>query len=173
MHTTQTILILGAGKTGRGIAKGLSGSKDRVILCDSDINHAEACVNDLKTHRPEFDIEAQMCSYEASWEADIIILDLACDEMQEAAQKIKKVANRKIVVTTGPYLEELKQQLPNSKVVQAFSTVDALFFEESVTRRKAVDCFVTGDDDEAVKLVADLVRTIGFKPVLTLEESKY
>jgi len=161
---------MGAGKIGRGIATGLSGRQDRVLLCDKDYAATQGFVEDLQTVHPLYEVEALECTYDACWEADIIILTMPCEEQQEMAQKIKAVANQKIVVTTSNSVKELQLYLPNSRIVQAFSSVDAAYFDENYCCRKAVDCFIAGDNEEAVKIVADLVKTIGFKPVISLSQ---
>lgn len=172
MHTQQTIVIIGGGKTGRGIASGLARGDDRVLLTDTDETETAAFVGDLQAAHPRFDVEALQCSFEACWEGDIIILALPFAAQKAVAERIKAVACRKIVVTTDNCVEELQKLLPHSRIVQAFSSIDQNYFDEEYTTRKAVDCFIYGKDEEAVKIVASLVKTIGFKPVIQLTSEK-
>jgi predicted dinucleotide-binding enzyme len=173
MYTPQTIVIIGAGEIGRAIASGLSNGSNRVLLCDQDFSIAQDVANGLQTTHPYYDIEAVACSYDATWEADIIILtSSSCPDRQEIAKKIKAVACQKVVVTTADVLIELQQLLPNSKIVQAFNGIDAGCFHQSVENRKTVNCFITGENDEAIDTVAALVKTIGFNPLIVpLEEA--
>ena len=99
MHTPQTIVIIGAGETAKGIVRGLAGGRDRVIFCEGNFDAARSFAKELQKQYPGYDVEALQCSYEATWEADIIILALpSCPDRQEIAQKIKTVASQKIVV---------------------------------------------------------------------------
>ncbi|HEU4471229.1 MAG TPA: NAD(P)-binding domain-containing protein [Flavisolibacter sp.] len=165
MHTPQTIVIIGLGDTCKGIANGLSNGNDRVLLCDEKYETAKSLANGLQEAYPYFDVEAINCSYEAVWEGDVIILALPCTLHQEVAEKIRAVANQKVVVTTHASLDALQQLLPNSKLVQAFDKVDPGAFYLPPSQRHSVDCTVTGNDQEAVKAVSSLVKTIGFNPV--------
>ena len=123
MITPQTIVIIGTGQRGRGIAEGLSRGHDRVLLCDDDFNNALSVAQNLKENHPGFDVEAIPCFFDATWEADIIIVDLACAEQQGLAEKIKTVANQKVVVTTSKS-DHLAALLPQSRVVQAFDDIN-------------------------------------------------
>ena len=131
---------------------------------------------------PAADVEELDCSVTASWEADIIIAAVPYGAEREVASKIKEVANQKIVVSIANPLnetydglvtapdksaaEELQKLLPNSKVVKAFNTTFAADFSTPVIDGKQVDAFVAGNDDEAVKTVTELVKTVGFNPIV-------
>jgi predicted dinucleotide-binding enzyme len=98
------------------------------------------------------------------------------------AEKIKEVATQKIVVSIANPLnetnsglltpastsaaEELQKSLPFSKVVKAFSTSYAANFSQPVIGGQKADAFIAGNDEEAVSLVRDLVKTAGFQPVV-------
>ena len=162
MITPQTIVIIGAGQRGRGIAEGLSRGHDRVLLCDHDFNNALTIAQSLRDSHPGFEVEAIPCFFDASWEADIIIVDLACTQQQELAEKIKTVANQKVVVTTSN-ADHLAALLPQSRVVQAFDGTNEHSFR-SVEAGEKINCLVIGQHEEALRTVADLVKTMGFSP---------
>ena len=162
MITPQTIVIIGTGQRGRGIAEGLSRGHDRVLLCDHDFNNALSVAQSLKENHPGFEVEAIPCFFDATWEADIIIVDLACTEQQELAEKIKTVANQKVVVTTSKS-DHLAALLPQSRVVQAFDDINLDSFR-SMEEGEKINCLVIGQHEEAVQTVADLVKTVGFLP---------
>jgi len=61
--------------------------------------------------------------------------------------------------------EELAALLPHSKVVKAFNTVFAADFAAPILDGKTVDCFIAGDDDQAIATVSQLVQDAGFNPV--------
>jgi predicted dinucleotide-binding enzyme len=100
----------------------------------------------------------------------------------EIASKIKEVANQKIVISIANPLnetydglvtapdtsaaEELQKLLPNTKVVKAFNTTFAADFTTPFIDGKQVDAFVAGNDAEAVQRVSELVKTVGFNPIV-------
>lgn len=182
MQTKQTIAIIGAtGNMGTAISKSLGKSANRVLLCGNDPDKISALEQEIKKTNPSADVEGLDCSINASWEADIIILAVPYNAEKEVAEKIKTVANRKIVVSIANPLnetydglvtnadtsaaEELQKLLPNSKVVKAFNTTFAADFTTPEIDGKLVDAFVAGDDKEAVRTVSELVKTVGFNPI--------
>ena len=164
MYTPQTIVIIGVGEMGRALAYAMAAGNDRVLLCDEEMN-TKNLIDDLQQNHPYYDVEATNCSYDASWEADLIILDLPCAALLEAAGRIKAVANQKVVVSADT-VQALQELLPNSKVVQAFDNIEPPSFYLSAEEKKQIDCFVRGDHIEAVITVSSLIKTIGFNPVI-------
>lgn len=176
-----TIAIIGAGgNMGKGIATALaSKSNYRLLLCDNDLVTTEALAKDLKRTNPNADVEAIDCSANASWEADIVIPAIPYSAQKSVAEKIKPFVNQKIVVslvnpmnetmtalaTDSSAAEELQLLLPNAKVVKAFNTTFAGTFYEPVVDSVPVDVFVAGDDEQSVKAVSKLAKTIGYNPV--------
>jgi predicted dinucleotide-binding enzyme len=119
---------------------------------------------------------------EASWEADIVIPVVPYEAQAEVARQIQDVVGGKIVISvvnplnascdglvtapTTSAAELFAQELPYSKIVKAFNTIPAAYFGMPVVAGKTVDVFVAGDDNEAVSTVAQLVRDVGFNPVI-------
>jgi 8-hydroxy-5-deazaflavin:NADPH oxidoreductase len=185
-----TIAIIGAnGNMGKGLATALaSKSAYRLLLADAGYAATDALAKDLRLSHPDTDVEALDCSATASWEADIVIPAIPYAAQKEVAEKIKPFVNQKIVVslvnpmnetmtalaTDSSAAEELQQLLPNAKVVKAFNTTFAGTFYEPVVDGVPVDVFVAGDDEQSVKAVSALARTIGYNPVFAggLEKSK-
>lgn len=183
MNTKQTIAVIGAsGNMGSAIAKSLSKGNNKLLLFASEKEKVEAVVNNIKTSNASADVEALECPTNASWEADVIILAVPYQAEKEIAEKIREVANQKIVISIANPLnetynglvtapgtsaaEELQNLLPNSKVVKAFNTTFAADFGTPVIDGKQVDAFVAGNDEEAVKTVSELVKTAGFNPIV-------
>jgi 8-hydroxy-5-deazaflavin:NADPH oxidoreductase len=198
MKTKQTIAVIGAtGNMGAGIARNLSKGNYRLLLCANNPDKLQALVQDIRMNDAAADIEAVTCAVEASWEADAIIVAVPYPAEKEVADRIRKVANQKIVIsisnplnaaynglTTVPdtsAAEELQKLLPNSKVVKAFNTVFAADFATPVLDGKQVDSFIAGNHAEALETVAELVSAAGLNPVIagdlsvsrTLENMKY
>lgn len=183
MKTKQTIAVIGAtGNMGAGIARNLSKGNYRLLLCANNQDKLQALVHDIRRHNAAADIEVVDCTEEASWEADSIIVAVPYAAEKEVADRIRKVANQKIVIsisnplnaaynglTTAPdtsAAEELQKLLPNSKVVKAFNTVFAADFATPVLDGKQIDSFIAGNNPEALQTVAELVSAAGLNPVI-------
>lgn len=183
MKTKQTIAVIGAtGNMGSAISKSLSKGNYRVLLCSNGEEKALTIVNEIRKSNPAADVEAVDCTVQASWEADIIIAAVPYAAEKEVAEKIKEVANQKIVISIANPLnntydglvtksdtsaaEELQRLLPNSKVIKAFNTTFAADFETPVIDGKQVDAFIAGNDDGALQIVSELVSTAGFNPIV-------
>lgn len=183
MKTKQTIAVIGAtGNMGSAISKSLSKGNYRVLLCSNSAGKLLALVDEIRKNNPEADVEADDCTVQASWEADIIIAAVPYAAEKEVAEKIKEVANQKIVISIANPLndtydglvtesdtsaaEELQRLLPNSKVIKAFNTTFAADFETPVIDGKQVDAFIAGNDNGALQIVSELVSTAGFNPIV-------
>jgi NADPH-dependent F420 reductase len=182
MQTKQTIAIIGAtGNMGSAISKNLSKGNYRLLLRANDRQKLEELVNEIKTANSSADIEGINCPVDASWEADIIIAAVPYEAEKDVAEKIRDVANQKIVISIANPLnetydglvtepgtsaaEELQKLLPNSKVVKAFNTTFAADFSTPVIEGKKTDAFIAGNDEDAVQTVAGLVSTAGLNPI--------
>ena len=131
---------------------------------------------------PSADLDCLGCAADASWEADVIIPAVPYQKQKEVAEKIKTVATQKVVVSianplnetydglltpsTSSAAEELQDLLPSSKVVKAFNTTYAADFSQPIINGQRVDAFIAGNDNDAVKVVANLVLAAGFHPVI-------
>ena len=183
MKTTQTIAVIGStGNMGTAISKSLAKGNYRMLLFSEDSEKAAALVSDIRSVSPGAEVEPADCSYNASWEADIIVAAVPFGAEKEVAEKIREVANQKIVISIANPLnetfdglvtdpgtsaaEELQKLLPNSKVVKAFNTTFAADFSQPVIDGKQVDAFIAGDDEEALSIVREMVETAGFNPIV-------
>ncbi|RYY45483.1 MAG: NADP oxidoreductase [Chitinophagaceae bacterium] len=183
MNTKQTIAIIGAtGNMGSALSRSLAKGNYRLLLKANNSNALNDLVLGIKNEHSTADVEAAECATDAGWEADIIILAVPFAAEAAIAEKIKEVANQKIVVSISNPLNErfdglstapgtssaeiLQAQLPNSKVVKAFNTSFAANFSASVFNGIKTDAFIAGDDEDALKIVSELVETVGFNPVI-------
>jgi len=182
MQTKKTIAVIGAtGNMGKAISKALSKGNDRLLLFSREEEQLSILGNEIREQYPSADFETIQCAYEASWEADIIILAVPYEAEAEIAEKIKQVASQKIVISISNPLnatynglvtaadtsaaEELQKLLPDSKVIKAFNTTYAADFSQPVIDGKQADAFVAGNHEAAIQTVLELVRTAGFNPV--------
>jgi NADPH-dependent F420 reductase len=183
MQTKKSIAIIGAtGSMGSAISKSLAKGNYSLLLCSTDQEKVKTLVQEIRQANPAADVDDLDCAVIAGWEADIIILAVPFGAEKEIATSIKGVANQKIVISIANPMndsfdglvtppdssaaEELQKLLPNSKVVKAFNTTFAADFSRPVIAGQQVDAFVAGDDDEAVETVSELVRTVGFNPIV-------
>lgn len=183
MNTKQTIAVIGAsGNMGSAISKSLSKGNYRLLLFSNEKEKTEALINEIKNSHAAADLEALECPTDASWEADVIILTVPFQAEKELAEKIREVANQKIVISIANPLneayeglvtspgtsaaEELQKLLPNAKVVKAFNTTFAADFITPVIDGKQVDSFIAGNDEEALQTISELVTTAGFNPIV-------
>ncbi|MBN8860237.1 MAG: NAD(P)-binding domain-containing protein [Sphingobacteriales bacterium] len=183
MKTKQTIAVIGAaGSMGSAISRSLSKGNYRLLLYANQQEKTRTLIGQIKAVQPSADVEAMDCKVQASWEADIIILAVPFEAEKEVAEKIREMANQKIVISISNPLnssydglvtrpdtsaaEELQKLLPNSKVIKAFNTSFAANFSTPVIDGKQADAFIAGNDDEALQTVAELVAVAGFNPVV-------
>jgi 8-hydroxy-5-deazaflavin:NADPH oxidoreductase len=188
MKTKQTIAIIGAGGSmGSAIARSLAKGSYRLLLKGNNKEKLESLLDEIKQNEPGADVEIAECPVNAGWEADIIIAAVPYSAEKELAEKIKDVANQKIVISLSNPLnssydglvtdgntsaaEELQNLLPGSKVIKAFNTTFAADFSRPEIDGKLVDSFIAGNDKAALETVAELVRTAGFNPVIAGELS--
>jgi 8-hydroxy-5-deazaflavin:NADPH oxidoreductase len=188
MKTKQTIAIIGAtGNMGSAISKSLAKGNYRLLLKANNESKLKSLLNDIRSANPDADVEIAACPVDAGWEADIIIAAVPYNAEKELAGKIHYVANQKIVISIANPLnesfdglvttadtsaaEELQKLLPHSKVIKAFNTSFTADFANPVIDGKQVDAFVAGNDEEALSIVSEIVKTAGFNPIIAGELS--
>ncbi len=168
---------------GSAIAKSLAKGNYRLLLKSSKQEALNNLVEAIKAATPAADIEGIACPREASWEADVIIPAVPFSAQAEVAERIREVANQKIVIsianplnenytgllTTGDTsaAEELQKSLPHAKVVKAFNTTFAADFASPVINGQQVDAFIAGNHADALEMVSELVSTAGFNPIVS------
>jgi NADPH-dependent F420 reductase len=183
MNTKEVVAIIGAsGKMGSAIAKSLAKGNYRVLLHSSKTNKVQSFIDKIKGSNSSADIEIVDDYIEVCWEADIIVLAVPYTVEKEVAKHIRKVVNQKVVISISNPLndtftglitapgtsaaEELQKILPHAKVIKAFNTTFAGDFNQPTINGHLVDCFIAGNDEDAIQVVYDLVKTAGFNPVI-------
>jgi 8-hydroxy-5-deazaflavin:NADPH oxidoreductase len=184
MQTKQTIAIIGAtGNMGSALARSLAKGNYRLLLKSNKQDELKKLVKEIKETTPSAEVEGMACTKEASWEADIIIPAVPYGAQGEVAERIKEVANQKIVVSIANPLnetytglttngdtsaaEELQKLLPHSKVIKAFNTTFAANFSTPLINGQRADAFIAGNNEEALQTVSELVSTAGFNPIIS------
>lgn len=169
MAAKKTIAIAGAtGKTGIVIANKLANADYRLLLISKDEPRLTEILIDIKRKAPEAEADISNCEKEGCWEADIIILADPFYAAKEVAEKIKEVATQKIVVSVlnldtlfvQPPIEELQVLLPHSQVVKVFHI------------SKTGQTLISGDDEDAVQTISNMVESAGFNSILISDLSE-
>jgi 8-hydroxy-5-deazaflavin:NADPH oxidoreductase len=183
MNTKQVVAVIGAsGNMGSAFARSLSRGNYRILLRSSKTNAVQSLLNEIKNNRFSADVEIVDDDIEASWEADVVILAVPYAAEKKVAETIRSVVNQKVIISisnplndqfdgllTPPGIsaaEELQKVLPNAKVIKAFNTVFASDFDQPVIQDQRLDCFIAGDDEDALEVVYDLVKAAGFNPII-------
>lgn len=179
----QVIAIIGASENkGVDLVKILARLKSRLLLFGADFHKLSVLIDEIKTEYPDTDVEIIGCPFDASWEADIILLAVSLQEESEILSQIKAVSTQKIVIVlsnqanepdghlsadiTSSHGEELQKLLPHSKVVQIFDPRLAAGFSPPSVVNNVPDVFITGNDREALHTVSTVLKLAGFNPVV-------
>jgi predicted dinucleotide-binding enzyme len=152
-----TIAILGTGNMGQGLAKRLRG-KTNLVIGSRTPDGGETSYADAVAR------------------ADVVVLALPFDAALAEAKALN-LAGKTVVDISNPATpdfsslklghttsaaEEIQKAAPGAKVVKAFNTIFASLFDAPADELTQVPVFVAGNDEGAVKTVADLARTAGF-----------
>lgn len=119
MAMKKTVAIIGSGEgLDPAIMKHLSTSNYRLLVFDHKNEAGQTLLNVIKTENPSADVDCAGCLYDASWEADVIILNEF--DKNEITNKIKPVATQKPVIDLSGKvsLQQLKELLPDSKIIK-------------------------------------------------------
>ena len=154
MAIRKNMAIIGANsKIGTLLAERMAPTYD-LLLMDSSSDELMALTNSIRLQQPATNINSLACCREASWEADVIVVAAAMEQLPAIAEKIKEVTNRKPVIhfsPAGAATTTLQQLLPHANVVvvelEAAASTDRL---QKVVR-------LGGVDKEALKLAGEIL----------------
>lgn len=177
------VLIIGAGRMGRGIAIRVAAGGNDLTLFDVDPARSEAIASELGGTRPG---GARVAIAETPSEAvppsDVVILASQYGVNVDVARRLGTELDGKIVVDVSNPLngrldalvtapgtsaaETIQAVLPRgAKLVKAFNTTFAGTLVAGEVAGQPLDVFIAGDDDDARRRVAQLVRSGGLNPV--------
>jgi len=167
------LAVVGAGNVGQAITRaGLRAGHD-VVLTASTPDSAEAVANQLG-------VSWAASNADGVRDADVVVLAVPYDAVAVVAGEIADVvAGKPVVDATNPLrpdgsglavtdrsgAEVLQDAVPQASVVKAFNTVFAANQAEAVVDGAQLDGFYAGDDDAAKKTVAELLSSVGYRPV--------
>jgi NADPH-dependent F420 reductase len=177
----KTIAIVGAtGNMGTALSKSLARAGYPLFLFGRNREEVKNLIDDISSSGKSH-VEALASLDEVGDKAEILILAVPYEAEQQLAKELKDSVRGKIVISISNPLnesydglvtdpdtsaaEELQEALPNAKVVKSFNTVFAADYAQPNIDGKQIDAFVAGNDDDAVKVVSDIVSSMGLNPL--------
>lgn len=184
MQVKETVAVFGAsGSMGSAIFKSIASGPYRLLLMSNEADKLQRLQSDVLKEFPDAEAEVIQTLIDARWKADIFILAVPYSSEVEIVDEIKELAKGKIVISIANPInkdltgletqpgtsaaEELQKLLPESKVVKAFNTTFAADFTHTVIDGKQVDSFIAGNDEQSVKTVSEMIKIVGFNPIVT------
>jgi NADPH-dependent F420 reductase len=172
------VTIIGAGNMGRAIGTRLVAGGDDVELIDHDLEDARALAEELNAHGAGGATVAE----DGAISGEIVVLAVPYGAVEEVlGQYGEQLGGRTVVDVTNPIdfaagdrlatpaessaAEEIAHRVPDSKVVKAFNTTFAGTLVAGRVDGEPLDVFMAGDDEEAKREVAALVKDGGMRPI--------
>jgi 8-hydroxy-5-deazaflavin:NADPH oxidoreductase len=167
------VAIIGSGNVGKALASGAVKAGHEVVLSAGDPAHARAAAEAVGA-------SAADSNRAAVAGAEVVILALPSRLMAEVTGGLSAELDGKTVVDTsnrvnpqdpGSVLdgssvtEQAQAKAPGARFVKAFNTIFAGVMASPNQEGRPVDVFLAGDDGEAKAKVAELARSMGFRPV--------
>lgn len=175
------IAIVGLGNIGASVARNLVDGGQEIIVADKTLLKAESLASELGADATAASVDA------ALGEADVVILTVYLDAIKDLLVSHRAALAGKIVVDpSNPIAPDgnggFKKTIPETqssgellagllpegtKLVKAFGTLgaDSLRNAANRTPERAV-LFYAADQPETARVVAALIETSGFSPVL-------
>ncbi|MFN3421262.1 MAG: NADPH-dependent F420 reductase [Armatimonadota bacterium] len=168
-------ILGGTGRMGRGLAKAWAKAGHEVIIGSRDIQRAQQLAQQLaeETGGTVRGSSLQL----AARDSDVVVLSLPYNVCAQWLQQLKDELRGKIIVDiTNPFgavkgessgIEENAKALGvPARWVAAFKTNFWTTLEQPVNKDGIVrDCFYCGDDQDAKRIVAELIEQVGYRPV--------
>ena len=169
----MNIAIIGAGNVGSAIATGSSKAGHAVTVTDTDPAKAQTVAQTAGAQS-----SADIASAAAG--ADVVVLAVPFQAVPDLIPTLGQAVQGKVVIdATNPLkadysglavsdhsgAEDVQQQLTGARVVKAFNTVLAANQGVGSVDGTQLDGFYAGDDASAKQSVADLLTSLGFRPV--------
>jgi NADPH-dependent F420 reductase len=167
------IAIIGSGNVGKALAGSLTRAGHGVTLTASNPDNARAAAEQTGAQAADSNRQAigaaEVVVLAVPYPAVDAVLDEAGDAL--AGKVLVDATNRVDPADPGSVLdgtsaaEQIQARVPAAKVVKAFNTALAARQADPVVDGVALDGYLAGDDDQAKQTVAELVGSIGFRPV--------
>lgn len=177
------VTIVGAGNMGRGIGTRLVAGGHSVTFVDANPETAEKTAAEVKAAGAN-GVEVDTASLGESDLGEVVVLAVWYGTNIEIARQLgSKLAGRVVVDIANPLnssfdglatapdsssAEDVARAIASgAKVVKAFNTTYAGTLIAGQVAGQPLDVFIAGDDEDAKKKVAELVRDGGMRPIDT------
>lgn len=173
-HETVKIAIIGAGNVGKALGASL-------VRAGHDLTYATRHIEESRTAADAVGGEAAATAVEAAGWADAVILAVPWSGAEGVARAIAPaVAGKLVVDATNPLTadysalateggkagaERIAALVPGARVAKAFNTVFAGLQGDPAAHGVVLDLLYATDDEIAVREMADLGASLGFRPV--------
>ena len=169
----MNIAIIGAGNVGGGLAEAAVLAGHDVVISASSRDSAQATAARTGATAAASNIEAVNA-------AEVVVLAVPYGAVADLVGELAGPLNGKVLIdATNPLsddysdlvtsgisaAEQLQQQVPAVKVVKGLNTVFAGRYLAPVEGGQPMDAFLAGDDEQATSTAAQLVSSLGFRPV--------
>jgi predicted dinucleotide-binding enzyme len=164
------VAIVGAGRIGGNIARGLARARHSVTVCFARDQEA------LRQFAQ--DIGAAVASpADAVADADVVVFAVPWSVLPEALARAGDLTGKIVIDTTnqfgsGPMPADGQTaaafnaaRMPGARYTKSFNTLTAAFQAATAHRDPPVVQWLCGDDEQAKATVADLIRDAGYEPV--------
>jgi 8-hydroxy-5-deazaflavin:NADPH oxidoreductase len=167
------IAIIGSGNVGSALAKASVKAGHDVVITAAHPENAERVA-------AEAGAQAAASNAEAVQGADIVVLAVYRPSVQSVLDEVGEDLRGTVVVdpTNQPnedftgladdstsVAEGLQRQLPDARVVKALNTVFAPRMADPQADGMQLDGYYAGDDESAKARVAELIESIGLRPL--------
>jgi NADPH-dependent F420 reductase len=167
------IAIIGAGNVGKALAKSSVKAGHSVTISARTAEHAAEAAK-------ETGAKAALSNKEAIKDAEIVIVAVPYDKLDEVFRELGPSVDGKIVIDTTNHVdmeslgavlgspsnaEEIQTRHPKVRVVKAFNYAFASRMADPTVKGIKLDGFVAGDDQGAKDKALELVGSIGFRPI--------
>lgn len=167
------IAIIGSGNVGKALGGSLTRAGHSVTLTASDPDNARAAASQTGA-------KAADSNQQAIGAAEVVVLAVPYPAVDAVLAEAGNALDGKVVIDAtnrvdpsdpGSVLdgtsaaERIQARAPGAKVVKAFNTALASRQADPVVDGVALDGYLAGDDDQAKGTVAELVDSIGFRPI--------
>jgi predicted dinucleotide-binding enzyme len=162
------VAIIGSGNIGQALGGALVGAGHDVTLTARD-------AAETKTIAKAIGATAAATAPEAIDGAQIVVLAVPYTALAEVAAEVKgSVGDKVIIDVTNPMgqapagtsaAQQLAEWLPGARVVKAFNTTFAGLLATPEAHGQTLDALYATDAADAGETVAELIRSIGFRPV--------
>ena len=173
----ETIAIIGTGNVGAALGQRFAEEGHRVVYGSRDPTR-DSVAQLVARSGPRASAATQRAAAQA---AEIIVLAVPWDAVETLTPALGDLSGRIIIDPTNPRriaedslrdyafadsnAERIQARAPQARVVKALSTLGAATMLDPASAGGPVSVPIAGDDAQAKRVVAALIRAIGLEPV--------